>query len=139
MGLLADKFSRKTMMIAASLAIAVLAVPCFQLLLEGSTAAKISSLMVLNFCLAMLLGSIYSIIPSMFDTQVRFKGMALSYNLAVAMFAGTAPMINSWLIAKTGNPIVPAYYLIGAAVVGLIALLSSKDRTGMPMRGDPVQ
>ena len=88
---------------------------------------------------AMLLGSIYSIIPSMFDTQVRFKGMALSYNLAVAMFAGTAPMINSWLIAKTGNPIVPAYYLIGAAVVGLIALLSSKDRTGMPMRGDPVQ
>ena len=139
MGMLADKLSRKTMMTAASLAIAVLAVPCFHLLLEGSTAAKISSLMVLNFCLAMLLGSIYSIIPSMFHTSVRFKGMALSYNVAVAMFAGTAPMINSWLIARTGNPVVPAYYLIGAAVIGLIALVSSRDRTGLPMHGDPVQ
>lgn len=139
MGMLADKLTRKRMMMAASVAIMVLAVPCFHMLQEGGTGTKIGALMVLNFCLAMLLGSIYSIIPSLFHTSVRFKGMALSYNVAVAMFAGTAPMINSWLIAQTGNPVVPAYYLIASAVIGFIALLGSKDRTGQPMYGDPVQ
>ncbi|MEM5367115.1 hypothetical protein V4C53_13870 [Paraburkholderia azotifigens] len=51
--------------------------------------------------------------------------------------AGTAPMINSWLIQTTGSRMIPAYYLIAAAVVGVIALACCVDRTGGPMRGDP--
>lgn len=139
LGAIADVVTRKRMMLVSSLLIIVLAVPCFRLLLDGSTGTRIAVLTVLVFCLAMLLSCIYSIIPSLFHTSVRFKGMALSYNVAVAMFAGTAPMINSWLIARTGNPLVPAYYLIASAVLGVIALAFSKDRTGVPMFGDPVQ
>ena len=46
-------------------------------------------------------------------------------------------MINSWLIQTTGSRMIPAYYLIAAAVVGVIALACCVDRTGGPMRGDP--
>jgi len=139
LAMLADRITRRRMMMAASLLIVLVAVPCFELLMAGDAGTKVTALAVLNLLLAMLLSSIYSIIPALFHTSVRFKGMALSYNVAVAMFAGTAPMINSWLIAKTGNSVVPAYYLIAAAIVGLIALATSKDRTGAPMHGDPVQ
>ena len=70
---------------------------------------------------------------SLFKAPVRFSALALSYNLSVSLFGGTAPLVNTWLIGQTGNTMIPAYYLIGAAVVGLIAILMTEDRTGKPM------
>ena len=124
------------MMLAGSVALAVLAVPCFHLLTTESVGQRLIALLLLNLCLAALLSCIYSQIPSLFETGVRFTGMAVSYNVSVALFAGTAPMINSWLIQATGSRMIPAYYLIAAAVTGVIALARCVDRTGGPMRGD---
>jgi len=136
LGVLADRIGRKNMMLAGTVMVALLALPCFQMLTGGGTLTRILALGVLNLCLAAMLSCVYAKIPALFDASVRFKGMALSYNVSVALFAGTAPMINAWLIQRTGNPMMPAYYLIAAAVVGAIALLASPDRTGVPMRGD---
>lgn len=136
MGLLADRISRKATMLLGSIGVLVLAVPCFHLLAEGSYAIKVGSLLLLNLCLAALLGCIFAAVPSLFNTRVRFTGMAVSYNVSVALFAGTAPMLNAWLIQRTGNTTMPAYYLMFGAVVGIIALLFSRDRTGQPMPGD---
>ena len=136
MGILADRISRKTTMLLGSVGILLLAIPCFHLLAEGSYGVKVASLLILNLCLAALLGCIFAAVPALFDTKVRFSGMAISYNVAVALFAGTAPMLNAWMIQRTGNYMVPAYYLMFAAVVGIVALLYSRDRTGEPMPGD---
>jgi MHS family proline/betaine transporter-like MFS transporter len=136
LGLVADRIGRKSMMLAGSIGIALIALPCFHLLTVESIGLRLLALLALNLCLAALLSCVYSKIPSLFDTGVRFTGMALSYNVSVALFAGTAPMINSWLIQATGNRMVPAYYLVAAAVVGVLALAGCKDRTGQPMRGD---
>lgn len=136
LGLIADRIGRKTMMMIGSVAIVVCAIPCFELLMTGSLPSKAVALVILNMCLAAMLSCIYSTIPALFAAKVRFTGMAISYNVAVALFAGTAPVLNAWLIAKTGNPLIPAYYLILAAVAGIIALLYSPDYTRKPMRGD---
>jgi MFS transporter, MHS family, proline/betaine transporter len=136
LGFAADRIGRKTMMLLGSAGLMVLAVPCFNLLTVENELLRLLALLGLNLCLAALLACIYSKIPSLFDTGVRFTGMAISYNLSVALFAGTAPMINSWLIQRTGSRLVPAYYLIAAATIGVIALLACQDRTGQPMRGD---
>lgn len=136
LGMLADRIGRKTVMLGGSVAIVILAVPCFHILTVGSATAQLSAMVILNLCLAALLSCIYSQVPSLFDTSVRFTGMAVSYNVSVALFAGTAPMINTWLIQVTGNRMMPAYYLIAAALIGVVALLFSVDRTGRPMRGD---
>uniref|UniRef100_UPI0039F0B585 MFS transporter n=1 Tax=Burkholderia sp. BCC1988 TaxID=2817443 RepID=UPI0039F0B585 len=136
LGMVADRIGRKTMMLAGSLAILVVAVPCFYLLTVENTAARLGALLILNLCLASMLSCVYSKIPSLFETWVRFTGMAVSYNISVALFAGTAPMINSWLIQRTGSNLIPAYYLIAAAMIGVAALFTCVDRTGKPMRGD---
>jgi len=136
LGALADRITRKRMMLAGSFGILILALPCFHLLATGDYAVKVLALAILNLCLAALLGCIYSIIPALFPTSVRFTGMAVSYNVSVALFAGTAPMINAWLIQKTGNNAMPAYYLMAGAVLGIIGLLYSRDSTGEPMPGD---
>lgn len=135
-GRVADRISRKRMMLAGCSMVIVLAIPCMQFLMTGDTTLRIAALAVLNLTLAMFLSCVYAVIPSLFEAKVRFKGMALSYNVAVALFAGTAPMINTWLIDVTGSKLIPAYYMMVAAVAGACALLSSTDRTGAPMRGD---
>ena len=42
-------------------------------------------------------------------------------------FGGTAQFILTWLIAVTGSPLVPAWYLSGALLVGLAAMLAMKE------------
>jgi len=102
----------------------------------GGYLEKLGALMVMNLCLAAMLGCIFAAVPALFAPHVRFTGMAISYNVSVALFAGTAPMLNAWLIQRTGNPMMPAYYLMLGALVGVVALLYSRDRTGEPMHGD---
>jgi len=48
---------------------------------------------------------------------VRSTWMSTGYSLAVAVFGGFAPFIATWLIAATGSPLSPIYYLIAAAIV----------------------
>ena len=46
-------------------------------------------------------------------------GAAISYNVAFALFGGTAPFLGTWLVDVTGTPTAPGYYL---AIVALAAL-----------------
>lgn len=129
----AERLGRKPMMLVASLGILLLALPCFHMLGSGELRLQLVALAILNICLAMLISCILAQVPSLFPLKVRFMAMAFSYNISVALFAGTAPVINAWLIDVTGNPMMPAYYLMFGSVLGIIALLASKDRTGAPM------
>ncbi|CAE6935910.1 Proline/betaine transporter [Paraburkholderia domus] len=130
---LADRIGRKKVMIAGSIAVLVLAIPAFDLLRSSDIVTQVGVLIVLNICLAALTSCIFAQVPSLFPIKVRFMAMSISYNVTIAIFAGTAPMIDAWLIERTGNPNMPAYYMIFGCVVGLVALLSSKDHTGRPL------
>lgn len=60
----------------------------------------------------------------MFPMKTRFSGIAIGYNISLAIFGGTAPMVSTWLIHKTGHDITaPAYYLIAMALVSFGAAL----------------
>ncbi len=48
------------------------------------------------------------IIVKSFPAEVRFTGFALSYNVAYAVFGGTAPPIASYLVGKQGFTMAPA-------------------------------
>lgn len=133
---IADRTSRKVMMLIGLALIVVCAIPAFQIIDTQSIAMKIGALVVLNIGLAMLTACIFAQVPSLFPVEVRFMAMAVSYNVTVALFAGTAPLINSTLVEATGDRLIPAYYMMAASVLGIIALLFAKDRTGKAMAGD---
>lgn len=135
-GNVADRLSRKKIMQLGFLGMMVCAYPCFMGLSSGEVFLQLFSLLVLNIFLSMPLSCILAKVPSLFPVKFRFTGMAISYNVAVALFAGTAPMVNSWLIKATGNPFVTAYYLVAGAVIGLLAIIAADDKTGKPMAGD---
>ncbi|WP_321944348.1 MFS transporter [Paraburkholderia tropica] len=133
---IADRVGRKPMMITGSICVLLLAIPLFQLLRSGNVMYQMFALTALNVFLAMLTSCIFAQIPSLFPLKVRFMAMAISYNVTIALFAGTAPMINAWLVGATGNQLMPAYYMMSGCVLGLFALFVSHDRTGASMADD---
>jgi MHS family proline/betaine transporter-like MFS transporter len=70
----------------------------------------------------------------MFPTRVRYSGFAVSFNLSNALFGGTAPFMATLLIAATANNLAPAWYLVGAAVIALIAVALSRETGNEPLR-----
>ena len=40
----------------------------------------------------------------------------------MTIFGGFAPLIATWLIAQTGDPLSPSFYLIFTAVLSMLAL-----------------
>jgi MHS family proline/betaine transporter-like MFS transporter len=59
----------------------------------------------------------------MFPTKTRFSGVAIGYNVSLALFGGTSPLVSTWLISRTGDVAAPAYYLITMGAISLAAVL----------------
>src|SRR5690606_4824307 len=76
--------------------------------------------------------------PAMFPTHVRFAGFAIAYNIATSLFGGTAPGLNAWLTAVTGDPLVPAYFMMGACAIDAVAMLFLVETAGSSLRGTEI-
>ncbi|MBV8649893.1 MAG: MFS transporter, partial [Alphaproteobacteria bacterium] len=83
--------------------------------------------------LTLYTGVICSILAEMFPTNVRYTALSTSYGFAVAIFGGFAPWISQYLIKLTGDPVSPAYYVMAAGVVSLLAVLYVKERAHEPV------
>lgn len=65
-----------------------------------------------------------------FPRQHRATGMSVMYSAGVTLFGGFAPLIVTWLIATTGSPMAPAWYLICASSISLVALMLFPSHPG---------
>ncbi len=69
----------------------------------------------------------------LFATRVRYSGFSIGYNICVAGFGGTTPYVVTWLTAQTGNPVAPAYYVVVAAVISLLTILTLRENARRPL------
>ncbi|MFG1189724.1 MFS transporter [Xanthobacter sp. YC-JY1] len=101
---------------AGSLGMVVVVVPLFALMANhGASIVLVLSLLSLVFSLAS--GIWPSILAGLFPTQVRFTGIALSYNVSVTLLSGFAPLAATALIAQTGMNSAPALYIAASAAL----------------------
>lgn len=134
-GMCGDYFTRKKMLIITSIAIIFLAIPCFYLLQFKSILLAVLSLGTATILSSLEQGNTLTAIVENCPENVRYSGIAFSYNLGNALFGGSTPLIVTLLIEKTGL-ITPAYYLIFMAGITLITtttLLSNNQSLG-PLR-----
>jgi MFS transporter, MHS family, proline/betaine transporter len=75
--------------------------------------------------LGLMSGPHPGMLANLFPTGSRTTGVALSYNLAVTLFGGLAPLTVTWLISTTGDPMMPAWFQILAAVVSLVLVAAT--------------
>lgn len=136
-GALSDRVGRKPMWAASLIGLMVLAVPMYKLM-ATSLAGAIIGFLVLGLLYTPQLATISATFPAMFPATVRFAGLAISYNVATSMFGGTAPLVNERLISSTGDQLWPAYYMIGACLVGLVSVFFMVETKGASVRGTEI-
>ena len=134
MGRLSDRFGRKAMLVAASVLFMLLTVP----LLQGLGGAGFAGIVAIQIAFGALLtmndGTLPCFLAEIFPTHVRYSGFALTFNAANALFGGTAPLVATWLISVSGSKLAPAWFLVGAAAVALVAMLASRETAWHELR-----
>lgn len=136
-GALSDKVGRKPLWWFSLVGLFVLAIPLYHYMATSLIGAMVG-FVVLGLLYVPQLATISATFPAMFPTPVRFAGFAIAYNISTSIFGGTAPAINASLIDLTGNMLVPAYFMMGACVVGAIALLFVVETAGHSLRGTEI-
>ncbi|GLY69695.1 MFS transporter [Amycolatopsis taiwanensis] len=129
-GALSDRVGRKPVMITGGVLLLVLAIPAFLLMRNGTYMSGMLATCLLAALLTLSLGVHASAAAELFPTRARQSGLSISYSLTAAIFVGTVPYVLTWLIAATGNTLMPAFYLMGAAVLGLLALATMPETRG---------
>lgn len=133
MGSLSDRAGRKTMLVAASICFALFTVPLFKSLAGAGFATIVLIQVIFGGLLTMNDGTLPCFLSEIFPTRVRYSGFAFTFNAANALFGGTAPFVATWLIGATGSKLAPAWYLVGASCVALVAMLLSKETARRPL------
>lgn len=136
-GLFSDRLGRRPMIIGACLAILLLAVPSLLLVQSHNNILIFLGLMLLGLSLVCFTSSMPSTLPALFYTPVRYTALSVAFNLSVSLFGGTTPLVTAWLVRTTGDLMMPAYYLMGAAVIGILTMLTVRETARMPLRGSP--
>ena len=136
-GRLSDRVGRKPLWWVSLIGLFIMVVPMFMLMSTGVVGAIIG-FAVLGLLYVPQLATISAMFPAMFPTQVRFAGFAIAYNVSTSIFGGTAPAVNEWLVAESGNNLWPAFYMMIAVVIGAIALTKVPETTRCPINGTEI-
>ncbi len=136
-GRFTDRVGRRRALFSACGALVVLAVPGYAVASTGGLAGAVSGQLMLALGTVTVNVVTAVLLAELFPTDVRYTASAITYNLAYAVFGGTAPFMATLLIALTGSDFAPAAYLalVAAAALGAAALLP--ETAGRPLTKQP--
>ena len=129
-GRLADRLPNRKPLVIGSLVLGVLAVyPAFWLINHYPSVPLVLCLSVLLTAIVNLgTTPLFLILLEMLPIGVRASGISVIYSVGVTVFGGSSQFIVTWLLATTGNPMSPAFYMMACGVLSICALVSLRAR-----------
>lgn len=126
-GYLSDKLGGRRVLIATFAVYAAVLIPLFHVMAISVPAMLIGVVIfsVINNFPASALAYAYIMT---FPQAVRGAAAAVNYNLGTAFIGSTAPLVATWLVARTGTEMALAWYLAAWCVVSCIAAVVAYPR-----------
>ncbi|MFE3635157.1 glycine betaine/L-proline transporter ProP [Streptomyces sp. NPDC059168] len=134
-GALSDRVGRRPVIAAGCAGFLLLSVPAVLLIRQGSLLAVALGMGALGLLLVCFTAAMPAALPALFPTRVRYGSLSIGFNVSVSLFGGTTPLVVTALIGATGNMMMPAYYMMAAAVVGGFAVWRMSESAGRPLPG----
>ncbi|WP_371647508.1 glycine betaine/L-proline transporter ProP [Streptomyces mirabilis] len=134
-GALTDRIGRRPVIAAGCVGFLALSVPALLLIRQGSLLAVALGMGALGLLLVCFTSAMPAALPALFPTKVRYGSLSIGFNVSVSLFGGTTPLVTTALIGATGNMMMPAYYMMAAAVVGGVAVWFMTESAGRPLPG----
>lgn len=135
-GKLSDKKGNRNIVLFALAGLSILSILSFYLIGLKPLFFVGIGIFILGFFLAIFEGTMPSLLPSIFYTDVRYRTLSVTFNVSVSIFGGTTPLVSTWLVHATQNPLAPAYYLTAVSVIGFITFFFFfKSTSGKALKG----
>ncbi|WP_413601346.1 MFS transporter [Curtobacterium sp. Curtsp57] len=134
-GKLSDKLGRRVVMWIGAATTVVLVIPAFMLIGHGAQWSTLLGLGLLALMTALWVSNQAASLPALFPTNTRYGGMGFAYNIAIAVFGGTTPLIVQALLTWTGDELAPAYFLMAMSVIGAVGVFCMKESSRRPLPG----
>lgn len=132
--ILSDRIGRKPLLYFVSLGTLLLAWPLWWLMHHQSFLLILLG----QVGFAVLYGAGYAglsaVMIEILPAGVRCSASAIGYNICLGLFGGTTPLVATYLVERTADDFAPAYYLMAAAVISLIATLSLPETARKPLQ-----
>ncbi|GAB6856825.1 MFS transporter [Microbacterium xylanilyticum] len=132
-GWLSDKLGRRTTYIIGWILQLVGVVLLFPLTNLGTAASLAAALVILSIGLGFTYGPQAALYAELFPASIRFSGVSISYALGAILGGAFAPLIAQAIFQNTHSTVGITWYLAGMTVIGLLATLLLRDRSGMPL------
>ena len=133
-GRLSDHFrSRKMFLIIGRAGLLLMFFPLFLIIQKHPTIGTILALHTFMMMFYAMSGATeFAFMCELFPRAVRATGASIVNGISVCFFGGTAPLVNTWLIKVSGNPLAPAAYVSLLVAASIIATLLLKETAGRP-------
>jgi hypothetical protein len=79
--------------------------------------------MAISAVFAMGIVPVYAFLLEGFPKAVRSSGLSILYAIGTTVFGGTTQFVVAWLLERTGNSMVPAWYMLVMTIVAIIGVL----------------
>ncbi|QJY44776.1 MFS transporter [Pseudonocardia broussonetiae] len=131
---LSDRIGRRPVLLASGVWLLVLSWPAFLLITSGAMGPMVAGLVVMGIGAGAFTAVTNPAIIELFSTSVRVTGHGITYNLAIAVFGGSAPYLLTWLGDASGSAVVGAFYIMAVALIAIPAVLSIPEMAGKPLK-----
>ncbi len=121
-----DRIGLQRMCLASSGAGIVLTIPLFMLMDHGDPGLSLIGELCFAVILAPFIAGFGTRMALLFPREIRMSAFSVSYNIGLAVFGGTAPMLASYLIERGAGNLSPAYLLTASAAISFLCLLSAR-------------
>jgi MFS transporter, MHS family, proline/betaine transporter len=134
-GVLSDRTQRrKLFLIAGNVGLLLLSYPALLLLQQGIIAFTLLGQALFALIVTAIIGLVPTVLSELFPTNIRYSALSVTYILTNSLIVGTAPYVFAFLVGRTNNVSIAAYYIGIAAVISLVAAFAYSESAGEPLR-----
>ncbi|WP_286132975.1 MFS transporter [Labrenzia sp. DG1229] len=118
-GMAADRFGLRPVFLAGAIITLLAVAPCWWLMHQTDTMLVFAGQLGLTLSSTAGWALSVSALTMMAPLHLRCSVVALGYNICMAVFGGTTPIVATYLVNRTGDDFAPVYYIIIATLVSI--------------------
>ncbi len=126
-GWLSDRVGRKPVLLAASIGCFMFAIPLFMAIEHPDPWWIFTGQCGFALLVGLSFGTNPATLVEITGANLRCSTISIAYNMTLAIFGGTTPIVAAWLISRTDDTLTPAYYVMGMAVITTAVVLSLRE------------
>ena len=124
-GAVSDRLGRKPVLLGIACLSFLTAYPALHWLVAAPTFGKMLAVeMMFSFYFGIYSGTMLGALVEVVPKHVRTTCFSMAFALAAGLFGTFTPFVSTWLINHTGDNASPGFWLMCAAVLGVVAALT---------------